>query len=90
MADKYSELEVAPNEQGKPIPEAVDQAANAPERDTSGDAPELDNKTWAPHVSCNAHVELCLQRTDSLIESFPEPTLHLRDACPHTLWSGSQ
>ena len=59
MADKYSELEVAPNEQGKPIPEAVDQAANAPERDTSGDAPELDSKAWAPHVSCNAHTSAC-------------------------------
>ena len=52
MADKYSELEVAPNQRGEPIAEAVDQAANAPERDTSADAPELDNKT---HVRCNAH-----------------------------------
>ena len=59
MADKYSELEVAPNQHREPIPEAIDQAANAPERDTSGDAPELDNKTWAPHVSCNAHTSAC-------------------------------
>ena len=59
MADKYSELEVAPNQHRKPIPEAVDQAANAPERDTSADAPELDNKTGAPHVSRNAHTSAC-------------------------------
>lgn len=59
MAEQYSELEVAPNERGEPIPEAVDQAADAPERDTSADAPELDNKTWAPHVSCNALTSAC-------------------------------
>ena len=59
MADKYSELEVAPNQRREPIAEAGDQAANAPERDTSGDAPELDNKTWAPHVSCAAHTPAC-------------------------------
>ena len=56
MADKYSELEVAPNQRGESIPEHVDQAANAPERDTSGDAPELDNKT---RVSCNALTSAC-------------------------------
>lgn len=46
MAEKYSELEVAPNEHKEPIPEAVvDRAAHAPERDLSGDAPELDKKS---------------------------------------------
>ncbi len=51
MAEKYSELEVAPNEQREPLPEAIDQGANAPERDLSADAPELAKK---PQVSCNA------------------------------------
>lgn len=46
MAEKYSELEVAPNEQTAPLPEVVDQAAHAPERDLSADAPELDKKPW--------------------------------------------
>ena len=46
MAEKYSELEVAPNEHTEPFPEVVDQAAHAPERDLSGESPELDKKAW--------------------------------------------
>lgn len=60
MAEKYSELEVAPNER---LPEVVDQAAHAPERDLSGDSPELDKTSWPLHVSCIAH--LSPQRTKS-------------------------
>ena len=57
MAEKYSELEVAPNQHKESIPEAVvDQAAHAPERDLSSDAPELDNKS----VCRNAHLSLSL------------------------------
>ena len=54
MAEKYSELEVAPNEQTAPLPEVVDQAAHAPERDLSADAPELDKKPWPLQVRCSA------------------------------------
>ncbi len=50
MAEKYSELEVAPNEHREPLPEVVDQAAHAPERDLSGESPELDKKTWPLQV----------------------------------------
>lgn len=56
MADKYSELEVAPHENtGEPFPEVVDQAAYAPERDLSGESPELDKKAWPLQVRCAAH-----------------------------------
>lgn len=48
MAEQYSELEVAPNEHTAPFPEVVDQAAHAPERDLSGESPELDKKSWPP------------------------------------------
>lgn len=50
MAEKYSELEVAPHEHTEALPEVVDQAAHAPERDLSGDSPELDNKAWPLQV----------------------------------------
>lgn len=50
MPDKYSELEVASNGHGESFPEVVDQAAHAPERDLSADAPELDNKHWPLQV----------------------------------------
>ncbi|KAL9066904.1 MAG: hypothetical protein Q9161_007236 [Pseudevernia consocians] len=46
MAEKYSELEVAPHQHTEPFPEVVDQAAHAPERDLSGESPELDKKAW--------------------------------------------
>ncbi|CAD6590287.1 MAG: hypothetical protein ASARMPREDX12_004243 [Alectoria sarmentosa] len=46
MAENYSELEVAPNEHTERFPEVVDQAAHAPERDLSGESPELDKKAW--------------------------------------------
>ncbi|CAF9911040.1 hypothetical protein IMSHALPRED_009905 [Imshaugia aleurites] len=46
MAEKYSELEVAPNEHTAPLPQVIDPAAHAPERDSAGDAPELDHKSW--------------------------------------------
>ena len=52
MAEKYSELEVAPNEQRESLPQIVDQAALAPERDLSGESPELDKKSWPPQVRC--------------------------------------
>ena len=58
MAEKYSELEVAPNERKEPLPEVIDQDANAPERDVSGDAPELDQKSLALQVSRNARLNL--------------------------------
>ncbi|CAF9936022.1 MAG: hypothetical protein ALECFALPRED_006664 [Alectoria fallacina] len=48
MAENYSELQVAPNEHTERFPEVVDQAAHAPERDLSGESPELDKKAW-PH-----------------------------------------
>ncbi|KAM0800040.1 hypothetical protein BDR22DRAFT_852673 [Usnea florida] len=48
MAEKYSELEVAPNEQSERLPQIVDQDALAPERDLSGESPELDKKSWPP------------------------------------------
>ena len=54
MAEKYSELEVAPNEQSERLPQIVDQAALAPERDLSGESPELDKKSWPPQVCCPA------------------------------------
>lgn len=54
MAEQYSELEVAPNEHTAPFPEVVDQAAHAPERDLSGESPELDKKSWPPQVCCIA------------------------------------
>ena len=50
MAEKYSQLELAPTQQTDSIPQTIDQAANAPERDLSGDAPELDNKSLTPQV----------------------------------------
>ena len=50
MAEEYSGLEVAPNEHTEPFPEVVDHATHAPERDSAGDAPELDNKSWPLHV----------------------------------------
>ncbi|CAD6576831.1 MAG: hypothetical protein ASARMPRED_007895 [Alectoria sarmentosa] len=46
MAEDYSELEVAPNEHTERFPEVIDQAAHAPERDLSGESPELDKKAW--------------------------------------------
>lgn len=55
MAEKYSSLEVAPNERREPLPEVIHQAADAPERDLSGDAPELDHKSWMHQVVRNAH-----------------------------------
>lgn len=54
MAEKYSELEVAPHEHTEPFPEVVDQAAHAPERDLSGESPELDKKAWPLQVRCVA------------------------------------
>ena len=58
MAEKYSELEVAPNEHTEPIPQVIDQAAHAPERDLSGELPEVDRKAWPLPVSCLAHLSL--------------------------------
>lgn len=54
MVEKYSELEVAPNEHTELLQEVVDHAAHAPERDLSGDSPELDKKAWPPQVRCLA------------------------------------
>lgn len=78
MAEKYSELEVAPNEQREPLPEAVDQAAHAPERDLSSDAPELDNKAWPLSVTRTAHISLwSIEFTNVSVSRVPHllPTL---------------
>ena len=56
MAEKYSELEVAPHEHTEPFPEVVDQAAHAPERDLSGESPELDKTAWPLQVRCAAQI----------------------------------
>ena len=63
MTEKYSELEVAPNEQSKGLPQIVDQAALAPERDLSGESPELDKKSWPPQVRSQCKHTLFQQRT---------------------------
>ena len=75
MAEKYSSLEVAPNERREPFPEVIDQAADAPERDLSGDAPELDDKSWMHQVSTPHTRGFCL-----LLNRLPERPRYLRDS----------
>ena len=82
MAEKYSELEVAPNEHREPIPEAVDdQAAQAPERDLSSDAPELDRKSWAPQVCRNTYLSF-YGSPGLLLSRVTESSLYLGDSWP--------
>lgn len=90
MADKYSELEVVPNESREPIPEAIDNSAHAPERDLSGEAPELNKKSWPLQVSCYA--QLALQTPTSsdklgsrtLLPTHLDPTSRIEKAMmPH-------
>ena len=84
MAEKYSSLEVAPNERREPFPEVIDQAADAPERDLSGDAPELDDKSRMHQVSRNVHYShQCIQsfaKSPSRTSPFPPRLL-----TPHPL-----
>ena len=84
MAEKYSELEVAPNEQSEGLPKIVDPAALAPERDLSGESPELDKKSWPPQVRCPVQI-LFLHRKFSLLTCLSEPLSYLRDHSFHPL-----
>ena len=87
MAEQYSELEVAPHEHAAPLPEVVDQAAHAPERDLSGDSPELDKKAWPLQVRCSAeqNAHIASLEFNFLTSRLPEPLPYLRDSCLHTL-----
>lgn len=86
MAEKYSELEVAPNEHKEPIPEAVvDRAAHAPERDLSCDAPELDKKSVCRNAQPFSLTLSLSRRSGHLLSRPSESPPYLRDSWPYSL-----